>query len=596
MPTGQLHTSIRLLCSEEKMLEHANLGPVVSLVGQVNQNVLTANQNVVQTAEMVQAVGLQVSQLSGEQQHTHQRLEELIQSFAGFLSYDYRSKIVADAKQDLQRLTAEFDVKFGHYRRTRRMATGLVNALALGTVDQQLIRELISTEVVYENRFWLPPALQALANWISDKRELAAKGIKEALIRDDSKSSMFLALISRRFNRNDATTQWLTRYFQCQHPSDLNRDVVVMINGMASGVFGAAALRSCIAVCRQWFEELELEPGFREGQVKRWMESLDEVAPAVEAEEYATLRKFSPDWPRWEQALSRSRRHAVILEFLQETFEGDLRIPPRLNEAVDDLLASLVGDHHAEELPSYREIERLKCIIETHGDEDTAKALMSQRDPAYDAKPDFATLLGTMAMYPEQVKATEGAQRYALALSKHFFLEGCDQLTGRDRLNQPSSIELQINGWTGTTEDGSEQSALEDSIRTKWDTEAEIEAGKVQFSPVTFLAILGGAAIYYWSGLTSLFGIIVMLAAVGFFFFQRRKVEQQKSQICKQFAEQHDQAINVLRACLAEVADLRREITKEDARAREVGEFMETISPEQYVGQLERATRNVMAA
>src|SRR5262249_15752287 len=159
----------------------------------------------------------------------------------------------------------------------------------------------------------------------------------------------------------------------------------------------------------------------------------DQIAPDVGQEEYPTLRKFSSTWARLEQALSRSRRHGVIVNFLQQTFEGALRIPPRLTEAVDDLLASLVSDHHPHELPAYREIEQLKCVIEAQGDEQAAAKLMSQRDPAFDSKQDFATLLSTTAMYPEQVKATEGAQRYALALSKDFFLDGCEALTARDR-------------------------------------------------------------------------------------------------------------------------------------------------------------------
>src|ERR1700742_3427758 len=105
---------------------HVNLGPVVDAVGTVNQNVL-------QTAEMVQAVSSQITLLSAEQLQTYQRLEELITSFSEYLDYDIRMNRVTIAKADLHEKTAEFDRQFGHYRKTRRMATGLVNALVVGT-------------------------------------------------------------------------------------------------------------------------------------------------------------------------------------------------------------------------------------------------------------------------------------------------------------------------------------------------------------------------------------------------------------------------------------------------------------------------------
>ena len=47
-------------------------------------------------------------------------------------------------------------------------------------------------------RYWLAPCLIALSAWINDNKELADKALKEALKRNEEKTTLFFALVSRR--------------------------------------------------------------------------------------------------------------------------------------------------------------------------------------------------------------------------------------------------------------------------------------------------------------------------------------------------------------------------------------------------------------
>lgn len=572
-----------------------DLSPILNGLRGVNANLIQTNENVLVACQKTDGLSIRVQELAAQQQANQAQLKGLYDAFQAYVFKDALNTRLQQAKADLQQRTLEFEQKFGRHRRARDLATGLTKALVTGTIRQGLVTEITADELMVERNFWMPAALHALGNWIADRPAVAERALREAISRDSSKTALFFSLICRRFDRHDASHQWLTRYFQSSNPAALNRDFVVVLNGIAAGVFGSAALKLCSAICCQWFEELSLEPGFRETEVKRWTSALDDISPEVAGEEYPTLRQLSPTWPRLEYTLSHARRNEVIIRFLREIFESDLRIPNRLTAEVDELLDSLVRDHHPDELPAQMEIHRLRCLIEAGGNETTATQLIGERDGAFGIQQSFAALLSNMALFPEQTKATSGAQRYAFAWCKEYFIEACEALSARDRAVCPGSIDIQIDDWKGTTTDGGGVDEHERALSAVFTARTAAKVAGIQVPPVAFLVPLGCAALWLWSGITSAFGIGAMIAGVVIFLVLRRQTVGLRGQILEACEVERKNALATLHRCLAEVADWRRDIEREDAKLKEIKRFIEPISPEQYIGMLERGTRNVLS-
>jgi len=567
---------------------YVDLSPVTSRLEMVGQMVS-------HTAQKVDGVSEQVRDLTEFHLQTQQELQCLMRDFEAYRDESSRRALVADANARLIQLRMEAEKKFARFETARRMATGLVAAMSAGTVPLRVIKDLTAGSMVMEGRFWLPPALQALGEWVANNPPLAEAALREAVQRNDAKTAMFFALVCRRCNRHEATNSWLSRYFLCQHPSLLDRDVVIMLNGMASGVFGASALNSCLSICRDWFKELEQEAGFQQTQIDRWKKAIDGVAPAIEDTAYPTLRQYAAStWPLLEASLSRARRNQIILNYFSMVFQGELAVPPRLTAMVDELLDSLVRDHDPDEIPTEREIKTNEYIVRFRGDLRAVDAELKQHEPAFQSKQDFASLLSNIAMYPETVNASEGAQRYAVALSKQWIIEANSDLSTRDRNLIPQQCELEIGSWKGLATSGEDETALGQLIAKHYETLAEQSAAQVKLSPMAYLAPAIAVFLAYSIGLLSVFSWFLLACGATFFYFQRKSVADQQDRLRQGALAEKEQAIKVLRAAMAEMTDYHREIQVEDAKAETVRRFFEDISPEQYVKQLDNAVRRVI--
>ena len=235
---------------------------------------------------------------------------------------------VSTARESLTLVRQELERKFGYYDEVRRLARGILQSVDAGIVQQDSIRSAVEAKFLDAAGYWLPPGLVTLAAWISDDRPLAERSIAVALSRDDSKTSLFFSLVCRRIQRMEACAAWLLRYFQAQSPSAMDREVVVMLDALANGVFGGTALAICSKVIDEWLAELEQQAGFQDEQRKRWATALDVMTPAIGDTEYPTLRKYSPTWPKLAASLAAARRNQVVQHFFEQMFTGEIVVAP----------------------------------------------------------------------------------------------------------------------------------------------------------------------------------------------------------------------------------------------------------------------------
>jgi hypothetical protein len=384
-------------------------------------------------------------------------MQAVLKLYAEFQEYtekDGWANQLITARQELGLVRQQLEKEFGHYAEIRRCTTGILQAADVAVVRQETMHTAAEELMLTCPGYWLAPSLVALSAWICDNQSLAEKALAEAIRRDDSKASLFFALICRRARRMDACGRWLVRYFQIQNPVAMDREVLIMLDALANGVFGGAALTSCSAVVDGWLSELEQEPQFSDEQRTRWAEALDIMTPRVREDEYPTLRKSSPAWPKLEASLAAARRNQVVQSFFEQMFTGEIIAASSLEKAVDSLLDSLVTNFDDQELPLRRKERFNEIVIEVDSLQCRPGEKKSEADRRFHSEADalreqtsFATLLTNSALYPERTGATRATQRYAVSCSRQWIITGFKDLTARDRAQMPAEVQIPCGSW-----------------------------------------------------------------------------------------------------------------------------------------------------
>jgi hypothetical protein len=559
------------------MVSAAQLAAVQRAISAVASDLSVVNNTVDRVDDKVATV----QQLQAD---TRTELNQLSAAFAAFVA-EYRRKTDWQlAQTKVVEVRQRIEKEFGFYDEVRRTATGLLQASDLGIVREESMREKVEEFVLTCPQYWLAPTLAALVAWLADRRELAADALAEALKRHDSKASLFFALVCRRARRNEASVRWLERYFQNQNPSTMQREVAVMLDAVVNGAFGGGALTTALSVIDGWLEELDEQPGFGDEQRARWAEALDVKKPNVPESEYPTLREHSATWPRLEAALSATRRNQVVHDFFDQLFAGEIAMPPSLEATIDLILNALVTEFDEAELPLRRELTKLELVIAEEGDKGVAGSRYASEVQALREVTNFGAILTNAAMYPEQSGTTQATRRYAVSRSQGWIVAGFSDLVARDRAAIPQQAEIKAGSWTGTSSDGTDEPSLVGDCEQHYAKRIEDAVNAVKFEVrdwvFTGLGVLLGL---YLLSSNMVLGLLIIAAAGAWGFFKFQGIEGRKLAARREMEKERDMAIKILRAALAELTDLRRDLAREDAKAEEVIKLLESIHSSQFI-------------
>jgi len=537
----------------------------------------------------------QVGSVSQDLNETRAELSRLEQAFADFVASDLRAKELSLAETRQVKVRQELETTFEYYGIVRRQATGILQASDIQLVRKETLRSATEELMISAPRYWLAPALVALSAWLGDNRELAERALAEAIRRDDEKTSLFFALVARRAGRNEVNRTWLDRYFGLQNPYKLDRQTVVMVDALANGVFGADVTMHCGKRIAAWIEELSQQAGFVEAQRVQWGKALLSKTPTIDhAARYPHLTRFSPTWQALSESLNGAAMHEVVLKHFEGVFEGEIRAAPSVLVAVDELLSKLVTRFDDEELPLRRQEALCRLIIEEDGNRRAAQKRYDLESTALDEQSDFTQLLTNAAMHPELSHVTRATQRFAVAHSRAWILDGHADVTAKVRMAVPARISLDIEGWQGTTKDGDNEKELLQSLEQSI-AERETDAlASVKLKPGQWLIGALGAAAVLSAFSFGMFALLFGAVLLGSVFFAHRRLEVERTNIKAKFAALRAQAADALRASVAEVVELRRDLARRDGIAARVTTFLDGISPEQHILSSHDSVRRVM--
>jgi hypothetical protein len=545
----------------------------------------------------VNAVDDRVRGVSNDVKVVYDEVKRLAEDFSDFVGEQRKANRLGQAETRLVQIRQELETKFGHYADVRRTTTGILQADDLGIVRTETISTATEELMLSAPGYWLAPCLVALAAWISDQPELAEKAVREAINRDDEKSSLFWALVCRRADRKQACLKWAQRFLANQDAENLDRNTIIILDAYASGLLGADSEGVVSRQMAEWLEHLADKPGFVEQQTDQWSPAILLKKKPVSTS-YRYLQKYSQTWPALQTILEGAYLHAEILQYFTNIFAQQDSTEP-LKAQLDEILTSLVTDFDDEELPLRRKERFEQFVVDYEGDEARAKQSMAVEQSALEAKKDFTQLLTDAAMKPESTHASASTQKFAIALSKEWILDAYRDVVAQNRMLIPDEIELTLGSFQDKTTDGGNEVGILQRFRMYLDKEKDRALSQQVLTAFDKYSLYAGGVIALIGLIMvimgSMFlGLIAIVAGAGLSlhsYSKSKAVEAQRQKIEQHYRVEFEDGSQIIRAFLAEVVDFRAEFAAKDAESEQVIAFLEQISPDQYVRKLDANRR-----
>ena len=568
---------------------------VANALNTINSNLGKINDNVIDVANCIDSVHGSVNKVEENVKIIYSEIGQLTNEFREYVESYKKAARKQEALTKVVSLKQDLEKQFGHHDTIRRHTKGILDAAELELVRGATITTATEEMFLDAPNYWLAPCLVALAAWINNQPELADKAVREALRRDDEKTSLFFALICRRAGRNSSCLKWVQRYLAYQNEEDLDRECIIILDAFASGLLGADSEGVVVRQMGDWMEFLSLQPGFTEQQTKQWSEAIELKKLPYSSSAYTHLSRYSKTWPQLVGVMEGACLHATILSYFQNIFNQEASTEP-LKAQLDEILMNLVTGFDDAELPLRQEVRYEELIIEFGGDDRRAQSNMAVEKTAFEAHKDFTQLLTDAAMKPESSGASVSTQKFAIALSRDWIANAYSGLVAKNRASIPRSIQINIDNFNDQTMDGQNENELIGKFGNLVESERAAALLRARMSGFEQFCLWGGAAIGVIGIIAIVFGQIFLglLAIVGGtaflinHFSKKKKHEEERVNIERNSASKYNDGSMIIRAVLAEVVDFMAEFRKRDSIGQSVAGFLDHISPDKYVRSFEK--------
>lgn len=564
--------------ADERIISQADLNHISKYLGALHEDLKYIDNNVDSVRNNVDNV--------------YSKVDSFVDEFREYVLRQEKEQQKQKAEIRLVKIRQELEQKYGHYKDVRNKAKGIIQADDIGIIRKETISNLSEEVMIATPGYWLAPCLVALSAWINDQPELAEKALREGIKRNDEKTSLFFALICRRANRKKACLKWIRRYLEVQDEEHLNRETIIVLDAYSSGVLGVDSEGIISKQMDKWLAHLEEKAGFTERQIKQWSDAINLKRRPVDTSSYTYLKNYSPTWGQMQEALDDAALHSEMLAYFDSIFGKDVK-STAIKEQLDEILNNLVNDYDEEEAPLRKQERVEQLTLDCDGDLERVRKKMQIEQTAFEQSKNFTQLLTDAAMKPESSHVAVSTQKFALALSKEWILSAYNDIVAKNRMNVPNEIELNLFHFSAATVDGQNEDEVLDRFNSELDFERAKALSRNNLSSYDRASLYGGIAIFF-IGIFMLvggknaitLGLIAAIAGIILmvnFFAKERKVEEKKKCVEGQYIDRRTKGCQIIRAVLAEVVDYRNELEKWDAESQKIVDYLERLTPSEYV-------------
>ena len=449
----------------------------------------------------ISVVSGEVGQVRSDLRLTTDQLQALRREFQAFVDESAKVALVQQSETKVVNLKAELDRQFGHYELVRRTSTGMLQAFDVGNVSNDVVRSVSEELMIQTPRYWLAPALVALAAWSRDNQDIAEKSVGEAFSRDKNKTSLFFALVMRRQGRVEASVRWLRHYLTSLDPSALTREFAVILEATSYDAFGAQGQAMLSDRMTQWCTELRNRDEIVEAQIGSWVKEIRARSQQLDPSKYQALAALSPQWNAVKSQLESASALPEMIDRYAAVRNHDAALPQVIEDLLDDILDTLVTEYDEEELPLRREVTYHEAIIDERGDQARAQAKADVLLKALEHTDDVVSLQTTAAITPELIGVSVQTQRIAVGVGYDDLRTAVGRYCTAYRGAHVSAVDIELGpghsnyastynfpGWRISTSVPEEQAMTR--LRTVWEGTFDQIVDKLRFSNGWYTCLL----------------------------------------------------------------------------------------------------------
>lgn len=478
-----------------------DVSPIMKAIEQVDDKVSIVGSGLNRVSEKVDVVDTKVG-------GTQSELAELRRRFEDYVRQAERTANVQRAETKAGTLKADLEREFGHYQVVRRSSIGLLQAFDVGNVSESTAGQISEELMIQTPRYWLAPALVALAAWSRDDKDVCERSITEAYNRSQAKTALFFSLVLRREKREAESVRWLHHYLAACDPRALTREFAVILEAASQGQFGPQGTRLALTQLAQWTAELRGSQELVADQVEKWVEELTVSQKVLDPSEAPMLRRLASasDFARVKAQAEVTTALKACAEKYEAIKDSEFTSSGVISTLLDDLLIQLVTEYDEEELPLNREVAYQDAIIETGGDLDRARTKADQMISVLDEHTDAVTLQTNAAIAPDSLGVSIRTQQVAIGVGKEDFRTAVRAYTKDYRLRHVDNVTLTLEpnhhqlastyGFRGfATSTQTDEAVMAGQLRQAWDATFAAYIQSVTFKNQQMLMPIGIAVV-----------------------------------------------------------------------------------------------------
>lgn len=560
------------------VLSAANLDIIENNLGQLAKNVGEVSTNVDVVDDKVNRVTDSVKTIEDEVKN--------------FMVEIRGSTIVSNAKQSIMLSQDELNKRYGHYDNVRRKINGIFQATDINAIKKSTIENISEQIIVDTPNYWLAPALVSLCAWLTDNKDLANRALKEAMTRDDEKTSLLFCLIHLRAGRNETALRWLNRYLEMQDPTAIEGKIITILDAITNGSLNRDAQAICLNKISDWMQELKAQPAYREIQVERWTKYINSLIEEQNFADFDFIKKYTKESERIVTILSVAKSEQNILSELRNVIKEEQKTSVSTISQIDKLINMLVFNYENEELELKKDIAKNRLIIEENGDVNKANERFEETEFAFQKATDFYSQLTNVNLEYKNIKPTINTRKFALALSKDWIDEAYNNVSKNFESNN-LSINIDIDSWHGTTTNGQNEKELIEDLDRHIDNEHYQDIyGKKLFDIKMLIATIVGLILIVLTWKQPIFMIFIILAIIifdGYNFYVNYNERRIKIKRCEEIKSD---ARYILLNTIAEVVDFYF-ICQESRKIHDqINTFINGLDYRNYINS-ENSQRNI---
>ncbi len=558
-------------------------------------NLYGIEDNLGQLAKNIGNVSINVDQVDTKVNKVTDSVKTIEDEIKNFMVEIRGTTIVSNAKQSIMMSQEELNKQYGHYDNVRRKINGIFQATDINAVRKSTIENISEQVIIDTPNYWLAPALVSLCAWLTDNQDLATRALKEAMNRDDEKTSLLFCLIHLRANRYDTALKWLTRYLEMQDPAKMESKIITVLDAITNGSFGIDAKEICLQKIESWIRELSSQPGYKEIQIDRWTTYINSLINQKTNDEFDFIAKYTSELDRVNKILAVSNSRRNILQELKNIIKEEQNLNVSTTNQIDKLINMLVFNYENDELELKKDIAKNKLIIEENGNVTKATERFKETELAFQKSIDFYSQLTNITLEYKSTKPTINTRKMALALSKDWISESYNNIS-KDFANHDLNIDIKIDTWNGSTNNGQNEKELITDLNNHIDKETHND---IYGKPLVDLKIIAGTIIGViimailmitvkqpLLALVVFIGILILDAYVFYINYSERQDKIKKRERKKENAKY------ILLNTIAEIVDFNFICKDNEETHNQINIFLNSLDYRNYIkGQEQR--RNI---